>query len=152
MRLISQLRCPSATKQMCGCSPYKVLRLQVYDMQLLRDTHIYQEGSISPPCMVLLQSEQQEGSACVVLVNGEVMCSQEDLQGSKSQPLSSRRAQHSAEVRLYQVCSYNIANRNSFLSACVKVKPVRQSVRKSMLKTQQLSLYIFKAEGSCLWM
>lgn len=26
------------------------------------DTHIYQEGSISPPCMVLLQSEQQEES------------------------------------------------------------------------------------------
>lgn len=62
-------------------------------MQLLGDTHIYQEGSISPPCMVLLQSEQQEGgSACVVLVNGEVMCSQEDLQARKSQPLSSSRA------------------------------------------------------------
>lgn len=26
------------------------------------DTHIYQEGSISPPCMVLVQSEQQEES------------------------------------------------------------------------------------------
>lgn len=41
-------------------------------MQLLGDTRIYQEGGISPPCMVLLQSEQQEESACVLLVNGEV--------------------------------------------------------------------------------
>lgn len=53
------------------CSPYKVLERRVYDMQLLGDTHIYQEGGISPPCMVLLQSEQQEESACVFLVNGE---------------------------------------------------------------------------------
>lgn len=41
-------------------------------MQLLGDTHIYQERSISPPCMVLLQSEQQEEPACVFLVNGDV--------------------------------------------------------------------------------
>lgn len=77
---------------MCGRSPYKVLEPQVYDMQLLADTHIYQEGSISPPCMVLLQSQRLEGSLCVLLVNGEVMCSQEELRGTKSKPLSLRQS------------------------------------------------------------
>lgn len=57
-------------------------------MQLLLHTHIYQEGSISPPCMVLFQSVRPEESACVLLVNGEAMCSQERLQGDKSKPLS----------------------------------------------------------------
>lgn len=83
---------------MCRRSPYKVLGLQVYDMQILGDTHIYQEGGILPPCMVLLQSQQQEESDCVLLVNEKALCSWEDLLSSKSQPLSLWE-EHNTELR-----------------------------------------------------
>ncbi len=152
---------------MCGRSPYKVLEPQVYDMRLLGDTRIYQEGSISPPCMVLLQPEQQEELACVLLVNGEAMCSQEELQGDKSKPpslsLSLSGEEPNAKLERCAASSHLLLQQTHFtsLKICKTVTQcVRQSMRKHTLKSQQtavkphnspcLSSCIFKAECS-LW-
>lgn len=130
------------------CGPYKVLEPQVYDMQLLGDTHIYQWGSISPPCMVLLQWEQQEEAVCVLLVNGETMCSQEAVNQSLSlwgEPNTELKFLRSVPTTN---TLHNVPDNSLFGWICKSV-----SMRKYTLKSHKsscLSVCIFKAECS-LW-
>lgn len=127
------------------------------------DTHIYQEGSISPPCMVLLQSEQQEES--VLLVNGEALSSQEKPKGSKSQPPSPGRARVGSvlsDLLLQKQQKKHASHHLKWFLIWACVRYTRQSMRKYKAqsrvtaekchKSSCLSSCIFKAECSqWLW-